>query len=234
MDIHRKERIFFNWSLTDAVKTSLFRTLLGMHFRTKGRPQFGADIETGYYDQIRRITWSTNCAWWSGGDRYALYDTDSASGLDTHYGDDVFKPISALSGVNALVLFWFNAFKSKFLMLDEPTNHLDIQSCEALESALQSHEGIAHHLYDRYFINKMAKTKFYARLRQTELSTILRDYDFIWEHQFRFGKKQGNHHTQKSNDYKPQQRTKEFWTPQKELLKTLQKKIDQLEQKLQN
>ena len=80
------------------------------------------------------------------------------------FGDDVFKPISALSGGERarVLLLILMLSKANFLMLDEPTNHLDIQSCEALESALQSYEGtlliISH---DRYFLNKLAD-KIYA------------------------------------------------------------------------
>ena len=61
-------------------------------------------------------------------------------------------------------------------------NHLDIQSCEALESALQSYEGtlliISH---DRYFINKMAD-KIYA-LTPNGIEQYIGDYDTYLEHQ---------------------------------------------------
>ncbi len=51
---------------------------------------------------------------------------------------------------------------------------------EALESALQSYEGIAHHLFTTaIFINKIADQN-YARLRQTELSNILVTMTLIW------------------------------------------------------
>ena len=52
MDIHRKERIFLIGP-NGCGKTSLFRTLLGMQSPDSGSIQFGADIETGYYDQIQ-------------------------------------------------------------------------------------------------------------------------------------------------------------------------------------
>ena len=56
-------------------------------------------------------------------------------------GDDVFKPIQALSGgEKGRVSLAKLMLSSKLLILDEPTNHLDITSKEILE-ALKSNYG---------------------------------------------------------------------------------------------
>ncbi len=74
-------------------------------------------------------------------------------------GEDVFKPISALSGgERARVALAKLALRgANFLVLDEPTNHLDIPSQEILQAVLVSFTGtillIAH---DRYFIDVLA------------------------------------------------------------------------------
>src|SRR6266568_3005798 len=74
-------------------------------------------------------------------------------------GDDVFKPIGALSGGErsrvALALLTLQG--SNFLVLDEPTNHLDLQSRQFLEEVLGEFEGTLLFVsHDRYFIDSLA------------------------------------------------------------------------------
>ncbi len=77
-------------------------------------------------------------------------------------GEEVFKPVSALSGgeKSRLQLLKIAYERRPFLILDEPTNHLDIATREILEEALKRFEGtllvVSH---DRYFANQIA-TKF--------------------------------------------------------------------------
>lgn len=71
-------------------------------------------------------------------------------------GDDVFKPVSVLSGgeKNKLALARMIVEPCNLLILDEPTNHLDIMSCEALTAMLKNYPGtlllVSH---DRYLLN---------------------------------------------------------------------------------
>jgi ATP-binding cassette subfamily F protein 3 len=83
-------------------------------------------------------------------------------------GEDVFKPVSVLSGGERgrLALAKLALTDANLLLLDEPTNHLDIPAQEILEKVLSSFEGtILLVSHDRYLINVLA----------TQIWTILPD-----------------------------------------------------------
>lgn len=74
-------------------------------------------------------------------------------------GEEVFKPVSALSGgeKSRLKLFLLMQHEINLLILDEPTNHLDIASREWIERTLESFGGTLLFVsHDRYFITKFA------------------------------------------------------------------------------
>ncbi len=74
-------------------------------------------------------------------------------------GDDVFKPVDALSGGERSRLAMARVFPKRhhLLLLDEPTNHLDIVSRQALLEALQAYGGtLVFVSHDRYFIQEIA------------------------------------------------------------------------------
>jgi ATP-binding cassette subfamily F protein 3 len=74
--------------------------------------------------------------------------------------DDVFKPISGLSGGERarLALAILSLQGANFLVLDEPTNHLDIATQEVLEQVLGQFDGtILMVSHDRYLIDKLAE-----------------------------------------------------------------------------
>lgn len=97
-------------------------------------------------------------------------------------GDDVLKPVHALSGGEKarLALAKLMLQKANFLILDEPTNHLDLDSKEILENALIDYPGtILFVSHDRYFINRLATKVF--ELSPTETREYLGDYDYYLE-----------------------------------------------------
>ena len=96
---------------------------------------------------------------WDDFPRLLQHEARGALGLFLFTGEDVFKPVSALSGGEKarVALTKLMLRHNNFLILDEPTNHLDSDSREVLEQALEGFDGtILAVSHDRYFINRFA------------------------------------------------------------------------------
>ena len=161
LEIHRGDRVFL-LGPNGCGKTSLLKVLLGIYKPSQGAFRFGTGIEVGYYDQLQtglRQDKTVIDEIWDYYPKMTQTEVRSALAVFLFQGDDVFKPVAALSGGERarVLLLRLMLSQNNFLLLDEPTNHLDIPSCEALENALQDYEGtllIVSH--DRYLINKLA------------------------------------------------------------------------------
>jgi ATP-binding cassette subfamily F protein 3 len=144
-------------------KTTLLRTLLDEQQPIDGEFRWGTGVNVGYYDQrlltvddrntvIEELRTIASSAITDGELRGFL-------GRFLFSGDDVFKPVAALSGgeKGRLALAKLIYSRVNVLVLDEPTNHLDIASCEALEDALNEFDGtIITVSHDRYFLDRIA------------------------------------------------------------------------------
>ena len=166
MEIHRGEKIFL-LGPNGCGKTSLVKTLLGQYQADSGRIRYGVGVKKGYYDQIQSGMDSSKTIFEEIADNFpSMTNTEIRSTLARllFKNDDVFKPLSTLSGGERakVLLTELMLSKANFLLLDEPTNHLDINSCEALQQALTEYEGtllvVSH---DRYLINHLADKIFY-------------------------------------------------------------------------
>ena len=142
-------------------KTTLLRTLIGQIPPLEGRAILGHNVQIGYYAQTHehlnpRATLLDEIRHSS-----SLSEEGARSYLGRFLfsGDDVFKPIGALSGGerSRLALAKLTLQGANFLVLDEPTNHLDLPARQVLEEVLASYDGTLIFVsHDRYFVDALA------------------------------------------------------------------------------
>src|SRR5918998_4762629 len=142
-------------------KSTLLRTIVGELPPLSGRVSFGTNVKVGYYAQgheglpVDGSPLSILTASQPIGEEAAR--TYLARFL--FRGDDVHRPVSALSGGerSRLALARLLVEGANLLILDEPTNHLDIQSRETLEEMLTAYDGtVVFVSHDRFFIDRVA------------------------------------------------------------------------------
>ena len=143
-------------------KSTLLKILTGREQADSGTVRFGSGVEIGYYDQQQEgLTPDKDVLneVWDDFPRMEQTTIRNALAGFLFTGEDVFAPISTLSGGERgrVLLTKLMLRQDNFLILDEPTNHLDMDSREMLETALLGFEGtILTVSHDRYFINRIA------------------------------------------------------------------------------
>lgn len=148
-------------------KSTLLKTLLKKIPKLSGTIKFGANLEIGYYDQEQQQLHPEKTVLeevWDDHPEVSEKDIHSLLGSFLFVGDDVYKPVSALSGGEKarLELTKLSFMPINFLILDEPTNHLDIDSREVLETAINEFDGTVLFIsHDRYFLNQVATDILY-------------------------------------------------------------------------
>ncbi len=161
LEIKRGQKIFLIGP-NGCGKTSLFKILLDQYHPDTGFVRIGAGVDLGYYEQSQLSLHDEKQVIdeiWDLHPRMNQTEVRSALAVFLFKGEDVFKPVGALSGGERarVLLLKLMLSKANFLLLDEPTNHLDIGSCEALEEALSGYDGTLFVVsHDRYLINKLA------------------------------------------------------------------------------
>ncbi len=160
MEVQRGERIGM-LGPNGSGKTTLLRTITGQLAPLEGRVALGHNVLVGYYaqtheglnpqntllDEIRQAT------------PFSEESARTFLGRFLFSGDDVYKPISALSGGerSRLALAKLTLLGANFLVLDEPTNHLDLPSRQFLEDVLADYDGTLLFVsHDRYFVDALA------------------------------------------------------------------------------
>ena len=142
-------------------KSTFLKILMDEESADAGRVHIGPSVKIAYLPQIIRFAhpertlydtmlYEENCLPQTARDRLAQF---------RFTGEDVFKPVSALSGgeLSRLRLCMLMRHDINFLILDEPTNHLDIASREWIEDAVEDYGGALLFVsHDRWFIERFA------------------------------------------------------------------------------
>jgi ATP-binding cassette subfamily F protein 3 len=167
LEIRRGDRIALIGP-NGAGKTTFIKTILKEVEPLSGRVRLGAAVKIGYLaqahadlnlgqtvlDEILSVS-----AKGDKGESLLVGQARNYLGRFLFSGDDVFKPVNALSGGERarVALAKLAMSGANFLVLDEPTNHLDIPSQEILQTVLSDFPGtILLVSHDRYFIDVLA------------------------------------------------------------------------------
>lgn len=183
-EIHRGERVAVIGN-NGTGKTTILKILNEVVQADAGAFTLGAKVQIGYYDQEHHVLHMEKTIFEEISDTYpTLTNTEIRNVLAAFLftGDDVFAPISTLSGGERgrVSLAKLMLSEANFLILDEPTNHLDIDSKEILENALRSYTGTVLYVsHDRYFINQTA-TRI-MDLTNQKLVNYIGNYDYYAE-----------------------------------------------------
>ena len=143
-------------------KTSILKLIQGIIPHEGGNISWGGNVKISYFEQEHAILDPHKTVLEEIMDRYPRLSEQQARsvlGAVLLTGENVFKPISVLSGgERAKLCFAIMALnRGNVLVLDEPTNHLDISTKEVLEDALAEFGGtIILVSHDRYLLNKVA------------------------------------------------------------------------------
>lgn len=145
-------------------KSTLLKIATGRLSPDQGEVRWGYEARVGYFAQDHhellpdpratplRFLWDA-------------IPTEGASVVRGHLGrmlfsgDEVEKPIGALSGGEAARLIFCRILveKPNVLLLDEPTNHLDLEAIAALVEGLSAYEGTLLFVsHDRAFVSALA------------------------------------------------------------------------------
>jgi ATP-binding cassette subfamily F protein 3 len=169
-----------------AGKSTLLKLLAGVLPIQSGTRELGHNVQVGYCSQHRVDTLNldhtvlqeaSDC-----GQQVSEQVVRTLLGAFLFRGDEVFKPVSVLSGgeKSRLVLAKLLLNPPNFLLMDEPTTHLDMPSIEALIQSLEQYEGTLVFIsHDVYFIKSIATSVLHVR--GGTLTPYAGDYDYYLE-----------------------------------------------------
>ena len=169
-----------------AGKSTLLKLLAGVLPIQSGSRELGHNVQVGYCSQHRVDTLNldhtvlqeaSDC-----GQQVSEQVVRTLLGAFLFRGDEVFKPVSVLSGgeKSRLVLAKLLLNPPNYLLMDEPTTHLDMPSIEALIQSLRQYVGTLVFIsHDVYFIKSIATSVLHVR--GGALTPYAGNYDYYLE-----------------------------------------------------
>ncbi len=234
LDLRRGDRVAL-LGKNGVGKTSLLKAILNQVPYT-GTIRLGANVKVAYYSQEHENLGAAGTIM-DEIQYFSHLNDQEIRTLLAKYGfknDDVFKPISVLSGGEKSRLALCKLFleQGNLLLLDEPTNHLDIETRGMFEEALQDYDGtvlvVSH---DRYFLDKVVN-------KITELDTdglILYKGDYSSYKEYKQQKEasspKSEHRAKPSDQDRQKNRNR---SSEKKRMRQLESEIEDLELELQN
>lgn len=143
-------------------KSTLLKILQNRIPHSKGRIEWGKNVKVSYFDQENAQLNTEKSIIDELHDRYPSFtdgEVRTLLGKVRLVGENVFKPISVISGGERAKLCFAIMMQEmgNVLILDEPTNHLDLTTKEVLEAAMAEFEGTEIFVsHDRYLLKKVA------------------------------------------------------------------------------
>ncbi|MEN6332385.1 MAG: ABC-F family ATP-binding cassette domain-containing protein [Smithella sp.] len=148
-------------------KSTLSRLLSLTEQPTNGIIQYGNDVNMAFFSQESSQNLNYENTIWEEVGSVATRANDQEKrnllGAFLFSGDDIFKPVSVLSGgeKSRLALLKILLLDTNFLILDEPTNHLDLKTKDIFQEALINYSGtVAIVSHDRYFLDRLVNKVF--------------------------------------------------------------------------
>jgi ATPase subunit of ABC transporter with duplicated ATPase domains len=145
-------------------KSTLLKVVTGRLPADRGTVRFGHEVRVGYFAQdhhelLRNADTTALDYLWEACPQEGTSQVRGQLGRVLFSGDDVDKPLGALSGGEAARLIFGRIIveKPNVLVLDEPTNHLDLEAIHALVQGLKAFEGTVLFVsHDRWFVSQLA------------------------------------------------------------------------------
>jgi len=222
-------------------KSTLIRLLLGEISPNQGSIRRSKTIQLAYFDQMRESLDPNMKAmdFVSGGKDYI--DINGKSKHVIGYlrqflftGKQAMAPIKMFSGgeKNRLMLAKILSQPANLLVLDEPTNDLDVETLELLEEMLVDYSGtvilISH---DRTFLNNIVSSTIVME-GDAIIEQYAGGYDDYINHKYENLIGKSKKHSESELKSKSQKTSQKLSYNQKQLLKSLPKMIEDLENEI--